>query len=136
MSDMIDDIPANWREDPLEDSPPVRTRNFLRERGYEDPDETRIKFLLVGRLRDIVEAKHLRQTDLVRLFNVNNPSSKMTQPDISRILRGNVKGFSTWRLMRLLNSAGDDVRLVTSPSDNEHATIDVVNKDHFIHAGV
>jgi len=135
MSDMInDDIPANWREDPLEDSQPVRTRNFLRERGYEDPDETRIKFLLVGRLRDIVEAKHLRQADLVRLFNADNPSSKITQPDISRVLRGNVKGFSIWRLMRLLNSAGDDVRLVTSPADNQHAIIDVVNKERRVYA--
>jgi hypothetical protein len=47
MSDMTDiaDIPANWRDDPLEKTAPVRTGNFLRHRGYEDPDEARITFL-------------------------------------------------------------------------------------------
>jgi hypothetical protein len=42
MTDMTDaDIAANWREDPLEETAPVRTGNFLRDRGYEDPDEIR-----------------------------------------------------------------------------------------------
>lgn len=47
MSDMTDiaDIPANWQEDPLEETAPVRTGNFLRDRGYGDPDEARIRFI-------------------------------------------------------------------------------------------
>lgn len=42
MNDIQDDIPKNWRDDPLENTPPVRKKNFLRNRGYEDPSESRV----------------------------------------------------------------------------------------------
>lgn len=61
MSDMMDiaDIPANWRDDPLEDTAPVRAGNFLRDRGYEDPDEARIRFLHQGRLAETALAQKI-----------------------------------------------------------------------------
>lgn len=38
----------DWKNDPLENTPPVRgSGNFLKDRGYSDPTETRIKFDLV-----------------------------------------------------------------------------------------
>lgn len=123
MSNIGDDIPDNWREDPLECTPPVRSKKFLRDRGYEDPDETRVKFLLVGRLRDIVEEKKLRQIDVVERAEVHDKTIGLRQPDVSRILKGNVKGYSIWRLM------GEDVRLVTSPAKTDHATVDVVERE-------
>lgn len=129
MSNIGDDIPDNWREDPLEYTPPVRSKKFLRDRGYEDPDETRVKFLLVGRLRDIVEEKKLRQIDVVERAEVHDKTIGLRQPDVSRILKGNVKGYSVWRLIRILNAMGEDVRLVTSPAKTDHATVDVVGRE-------
>ena len=46
----------DWKNDPLENTPPVRgSDNFLKDRGYSDPTETRIKFDLVTLIRTIVE---------------------------------------------------------------------------------
>lgn len=128
MSD-IDDIPDNWREDPLENTRPVRTRNFLRERGYEDPSEARVKFLLAGRVRSIVEARKLRQIEVVGRIEAHDGTLGIRQPDVSRILKGNVGGYSVWRLIRVLNALGEDVRLVTSPAKTDRATVDVVEED-------
>lgn len=126
MNDIHDDIPKNWRDDPLENTPPVRKKNFLRDRGYEDPSETRIKFLLAGRLRNIIEAKGLRQIDVVSYADAHDRTIGLRQPDVSRIMKGNVSGYSVWRLIRILNALGEDVRLVTSPARAEHATVEVV----------
>ena len=47
----------DWRNDPLENTLPVRgSGNFLKDRGYSDPTETRIKFDLVSLIRAIVES--------------------------------------------------------------------------------
>ncbi|MBX3447902.1 MAG: XRE family transcriptional regulator [Parvibaculaceae bacterium] len=128
MSD-IHDIPDNWRDDPLENTPPVRAKNFLRESGYEDASEARVKFLLAGRARNIIEARHLRQADVVSRIKAHDGTLGIRQPDVSRILKGNVSGYSVWRLIRVLNALGDDVRLVTSPAKAERATVDVVEEE-------
>src|ERR1700741_2554063 len=93
----------DWKNDPLEKTPPVRgSGTFLKDRGYADPTETRIKFDLVNVLRDIVETKKLKQVDVVSLIEEYDPKVGVSQPDISRILRGNVKGYSESRLMIIL----------------------------------
>lgn len=110
----------NWRKDPLENTPPVRgSGNFLKDRGYRDPTETRIKFDLVSVIRDIVEAKSLRQVDIVAKVNKYDPKAGISQPDISRILRGNVKGYSESRLMMILAALGNDVSIVVEPSKGQ-----------------
>jgi hypothetical protein len=54
-----------WRKDPLENTPPVRgSGNFLKDRGYSNPAETRIQFDLMSIIRAVVEAKNLRQIDV------------------------------------------------------------------------
>lgn len=129
MSGNHDDIPDNWREDLLENTPPVRTKNFLRDSGHEDPSEARVKFLLAGRLRNIIEARHLRQAEVVDCIKAHDETLSIRQPDVSRILKGNVSGYSVWRLIRVLNALGEDVRLVTSPARAERATVEVVEEE-------
>jgi len=110
----------NWRKDPLENTPPVRgSGSFLKDRGYPDPTETRIKFDLVGVIRDIVEMKSLRQVDIVAQVNRYDPKAGISQPDISRILRGNVKGYSESRLMVILAALGNNVSIVVEPSKGQ-----------------
>src|SRR5437588_12344935 len=93
----------DWRDDPLENTLPVRgSGNFLKDRGYSDPTQTRIKFDLVSVIRAVVEAKKLRQTDVVALVSRYAPGAGVSQPDISRILRGNVNGYSESRLIVIL----------------------------------
>jgi predicted XRE-type DNA-binding protein len=102
--------------------------------GYENPDEIRVKFLLVGRIRSIIQERKLRQSDIVRLAASYDDAS-LKQPDISRILNGNVKGYSDWRLMRLLNALGEDVRLITMPAKTDRATIDVIDHQELMVVG-
>src|ERR1700722_10767017 len=81
----------DWKSDPLENTPPVRgSGNFLKDRGYSDPTETRIKFDLVNLIRVIIESKKLRQIDVVALVGRYAPGAGMSKPDLSRILGNNV----------------------------------------------
>jgi predicted XRE-type DNA-binding protein len=107
----------DWRKDPLENTPPVRgSGNFLKDRGYSDPTETRIKFDLVNVIRVIVEAKNLRQIDVVALVGRYAPGAGISQPDISRILRGNVNGYSESRLIVILAALSNNVSIVVEPT--------------------
>jgi predicted XRE-type DNA-binding protein len=107
----------DWKNDPLENTPPVRgSGNFLKDRGYSDPTETRIKFDLVNLIRVIVESKKLRQIDVVALVGRYAPGAGISQPDISRILRGNVIGYSESRLIVILAALGNNVSIVVEPT--------------------
>lgn len=110
----------DWRKDPLENTPPVRgSGNFLKDRGYSDPMETRIKFDLVSIIRTIVEAKKLRQIDVVSIVSRYAPAAGISQPDISRILRGNVNGYSESRLIVILAALGNNVSIVVEPTKTQ-----------------
>jgi predicted XRE-type DNA-binding protein len=107
----------DWRNDPLENTPPVRgSGNFLEDRGYSDPTETRIKFDLVTLIRAIVESKKLRQVEVAALVGRYTPGAGIGQPDISRILRGNVNGYSESRLIVILAALGNNVSIVVEPT--------------------
>lgn len=107
---------GNWKDDPLENTPPVRgSGDFLKDRGYADPVETRIKFALVNAIREAVEARKLRQVDVVNLVNDYDRAAGISQPDVSRILRGNVKGYSESRLMTIIAALGNEVSIVIQP---------------------
>lgn len=110
----------DWKNDPLENTPPVRgSGNFLKDRGYSDPTETRIKFDLVNLIRAIVESKKLRQIDVVTSVGRYAPGAGISQPDISRILRGNVNGYSESRLIVILAALGNNVSIVVQPTKGQ-----------------
>ena len=115
----------DWKNDPLENTPPVRgSGNFLKDRGHTDPTETRIKFDLVTLIRAIVESKKLRQVDVVALVSRYAPGAGVSQPDISRILRGNVSGYSESRLIVILAALGNNVCIVVEPTRGQgHITV-------------
>jgi len=93
------------------DSPVVGSGNFLADRGYADPDETRVKYLMCNEIAVMADRMGLTQAKVAELAGI-------AQPDVSRIVNGNVKDYSVWRLMRILNSLGKDVMLEFS--DSEH----------------
>ena len=97
----------HWRENPDEYAPPVRRQgSFLAERGYDDPEIAAVKF---GLAEDIQRAAALlggaTQAE-VRLRAVGVP---LSQPDVSAILNGNVKGFDLERLMQAAAALGTTV---------------------------
>lgn len=76
--------------------------NYLKDRGYADPAEARIKFLLSNEIALAIEDRALSQTLAAELTGLK-------QPDISRIANGVVSEYSVWRLMRTLSLLGKDV---------------------------
>jgi predicted XRE-type DNA-binding protein len=123
---------ADWRSDPLENTPPVRgSGEFLKDRGYPDPVETRIKFELVERIRSTVETKGLRQVDVAKLVSGAGgygEENSFTQPDVSRILNGNVKGYSVTRLLSILMVLGSNIFIDIVPAAGPGQ---IVVRDHF-----
>jgi len=63
-----------------------------------------------------VESKKLRQIDVVALVGRYAPGASVSQPDISRILRGNVNGYSESRLVVILAALGNDVSIGIEPT--------------------
>lgn len=57
----------------------------------------------------------------------------MKQPDISRIINGNVKDYSVWRLLKILASRGKDVRIGIENSSHENGTIMAFNAEDTVH---
>jgi hypothetical protein len=51
------------RTDAKDSQPIVGSGDFLRDRGYLDPDEMRLKFALANEIAMIVEARRLKQVD-------------------------------------------------------------------------
>ena len=87
------------------------TANLFADLGYAEADTHLLKAQLVRRLQQRIDARQLTQTQAARLMSVS-------QPDVSRILRGHFREFSVERLMRFLTALGCEVDIVVrSPSD-------------------
>ena len=75
-------------------------------------------------IRAIVGSKKLRQIDVVALVGRYAPGAGVGQPDISRILRGNVNGYSESRLIVILAALGNNVSIVVEPTKGHgHITV-------------
>lgn len=90
--------------------------NYLKDRGYSDSAEMRIKFLLSNEIALAIEDKILSQKAAAELTNLK-------QPDISRIVNGNVGDYSVWRLMRALSRLGRNIVIDIHQSSQEHGDI-------------
>lgn len=67
-------------------------------------------------MRAVVEGKNLTQAQVVELIGKYDATAGIGQPDVSRILRGNVKGYSEWRLLMILAALGNKVSIIVEPS--------------------
>ncbi|MCZ0945500.1 MAG: helix-turn-helix transcriptional regulator [Gammaproteobacteria bacterium] len=79
--------------------------NVFADLGFPDADAHLVKADLVSRIDDIVRNRGLTQTEAARLMG-------LSQPDVSRLLRGDFREYSLERLFRLLNGLGRDIDIV------------------------
>ena len=87
------------------------TGNVFADLGYADADAHLLKAELVRRLQHRIDARKLTQMQAAKLLRVS-------QPDVSRILRGHFREFSVERLMRFLTALGCEVDIVVrSPGE-------------------
>ena len=79
--------------------------NVFADLGFADADAHIVKAELVSRIDDIVRDRGLTQTEAARVMGAS-------QPDVSRLLRGDFREYSLERLFRLLNALGRDIDIV------------------------
>jgi predicted XRE-type DNA-binding protein len=82
--------------------------NFFADLGLPNSEERLAKADLAIRIADAVRTRRLTQTAAAKIL-------KIDQPKISRLLRGQLSGFSTERLMQFLTLLGRDVEIVIKP---------------------
>ena len=79
--------------------------NVFADLGFPDADAHLVKAGLVSRIDDSVRDRGLTQAQAGRLMG-------LSQPDVSRLLRGDFREYSMERLFRLLNALGRDIDIV------------------------
>lgn len=81
------------------------TGNVFADLGYADADTHLLKAGLVSRMQDVIDERKLTQIGAAKLMGVS-------QPDVSRVLRGQFRDVSVERLMRMLTRLGCDVEII------------------------
>ena len=79
--------------------------NVFADLGIPDAETHLLKAELVARIDGIIRSRGLTQTEAAKLLG-------LSQPDISRLLRGNFREYSVERLLRLLTHLGRDIEIV------------------------
>ncbi len=83
--------------------------NVFADLGLPDADVRLLKAELVTRIDRIIRQRGLKQVEAAKLLG-------LSQPDVSRLLRGDFREYSVERLLRLLTSLGRDVDIVIRES--------------------
>lgn len=120
----------NWRDDPLENTSIVRRPGgFLKSRGHQNPEMFRLKTGLVDRIRQTVELKGWKQSDVVAHVNAYDGVDLIDQPDVSRLLNGNLDRFSLERLMVILAALDNRVSLRSEPVEAGQGCVVMASRD-------
>jgi predicted XRE-type DNA-binding protein len=83
--------------------------NVFADLGLPNAEERLTKADLAMQITAAIRARRLTQAKVAMLFGVD-------QPKISRLLRGQLSGFSTERLIHFLTLLGQDVVIVVKPA--------------------
>lgn len=78
--------------------------NVFADIGLPDAKEHAVKAALVTRIAKIIASQELTQVDAAKRMGVS-------QPEVSKLLKGQFRPFSIERLIRLLTKLGHDVRI-------------------------
>lgn len=90
----------------------IGTDNVFADLGHADPDTHLLKAQLVSRMADVMGERKMTQVAAAN-------ASGVSQPDVSRILKGHFRDVSVERLMRMLTKLGCEVDIVVRPNGNQ-----------------
>ncbi len=79
--------------------------NVFADLGFENADEMLAKAQLVHAISKAMASKGVNQTDLAKMIGID-------QSKVSKLLRGITEGFSSDRLLRILNSLDQDIEII------------------------
>ena len=82
--------------------------------GLPDADTHLLKMQLMNRVQEMIQDRNLNQTNAARIVGVS-------QPDLSRMLKGQFRDVSVERVMRMLTRLGCVVDIVVRRQDRKRA---------------
>lgn len=88
--------------------------NVFADLGFPDAETHAIKSELVRRIADLIKGESLTQAEAAERMGIS-------QPDVSKMLKGQFRPFSVERLMRFLNALGQDVEITVKGSARRQA---------------
>jgi predicted XRE-type DNA-binding protein len=88
------------------------TGNVFRDLGYADAITHRAKAELVRKLAAVMKERNLTQMAAARIVGVS-------QPDISRLLKGHLRDVSVERLLRMLQLLDCQVDIIVQHAGHE-----------------
>jgi hypothetical protein len=89
---------------------------LLADRCYPIWTETRLRSDLASLIRLVIKSMTLRRIDVGARLARYAPGAGISQADVSRIVCGDLDGYSALRLMVILASLGSDVSIFAQPA--------------------
>lgn len=86
----------------------IGSGNVFADLGLPNAEDLFARSTLVIELRRTIEARRLTQAKAAALMGVD-------QPKVSKLFRGDFKGFSTERLLTMLARLGRDIDIIVGP---------------------
>ena len=90
------------------------TKNVFADLGFPGAETHLLKAELMSRVQDVLEEQQLTQTEAARITGVS-------QPDLSRMLKGRFRDVSAERIMRMLTKLGCEVDILVKPQGQKRA---------------
>jgi predicted XRE-type DNA-binding protein len=87
------------------------TGNVFADLALDQPEEALAKARIVETIADLLARQDVSQQEAGKLV-------RLTQPQISRLMRGDTREFSYERLMRVLTALGQDVEITIRKTRN------------------
>jgi predicted XRE-type DNA-binding protein len=87
------------------------TDNVL-DLGFPDTAKLTAKTILAKKLNDIIDSRHVTQSDTAELLS-------MPQPKVSAVRNYKLRGLSLERLMLALTALGQQIAIVVRPATKE-----------------
>jgi predicted XRE-type DNA-binding protein len=88
----------------------IGSENVFADLGFEDSEERLLKAKLAIKIAQLIEKKNWTQAQTAERTGLD-------QPKVSRLLRGQLSGFSADRLFAILNRLGHSVEVRISPKE-------------------
>jgi len=95
--------------------------NVFSDMGLPDVEERLTKADLAMRITEAIRGRRLTQAKAAVLFDID-------QPKISRLIRGQLSGFSTEKLIHFLTLLGQDVVIMVKPAAGPSGHVRVVGE--------
>lgn len=80
------------------------SENVFADIRVRDPEDSRVRANLAYKIAQLIKKRGLRQVDVAKILDAD-------QAKVSKLVRGQISGFTSDRLFRYLEALGCDVRI-------------------------